>query len=145
VHWGITTTIGRYSYEEHNRNALELQIIALRRKISRAYLISNGGTKCQYWAELASTKRGVALSSLHHVIDLEWMKEAYRLTRKDGAPGIDGVMAPDHAKNLEANLLDLLDRITAGFWPAVLFRWMARIKPGHDEVRKLGPGSATQH
>jgi hypothetical protein len=26
----------------------------------------------------------VALSSLHHVIDLEWMKEAYRLTRKDG-------------------------------------------------------------
>jgi hypothetical protein len=35
----------------------------------------------------------VALSSLHHVIDLDWMKEAYRLTRKDGAPGIDGVMA----------------------------------------------------
>jgi len=34
----------------------------------------------------------VALSSLHHVIDLEWMKEAYRLTRKDGAPGIDGVI-----------------------------------------------------
>jgi len=28
----------------------------------------------------------VALSTLHHVIDLEWMKEAYRLTRKDGAP-----------------------------------------------------------
>jgi hypothetical protein len=27
----------------------------------------------------------VALSTLHHVIDLEWMKEAYRLTRKDGA------------------------------------------------------------
>jgi hypothetical protein len=37
----------------------------------------------------------VALSSLHHVIDLEWMKEAYRLTRKDGAPGIDGVTAAD--------------------------------------------------
>jgi hypothetical protein len=28
----------------------------------------------------------VALSTLHHVIDLEWMKEAFRLTRKDGAP-----------------------------------------------------------
>jgi hypothetical protein len=27
----------------------------------------------------------VALYSLNHVIDLEWMKEAYRLTRKDGA------------------------------------------------------------
>jgi hypothetical protein len=43
----------------------------------------------------------VALSSLHHVIDLEWMKEAYRLTRKDGAPGIDGVTADDYATNLD--------------------------------------------
>ena len=41
----------------------------------------------------------MALSSLHHVIDLAWMTEAYRLTRKDGAPGIDGVMAADTARN----------------------------------------------
>jgi len=60
----------------------------------------------------------VALVSLHHVIDLEWMKEAYRLTRKDGAPGIDGVTAVDYAKNLEANLLDLLDRIKSGRYKA---------------------------
>jgi RNA-directed DNA polymerase len=60
----------------------------------------------------------VALSSLHHVIDLEWMKEAYRLTRKDGAPGIDGVAATDYATNLEANLLDLLDRIKSGRYKA---------------------------
>ena len=46
---------------------------------------------------LSRPKRGVALSTLHHVIDLEWMKEAYRLTRKDGAPGIDGVTAADYA------------------------------------------------
>src|ERR1700735_2451802 len=63
-------------------------------------------------------KRGVALSSLHHVIDLEWMKEAYRLTRKDGAPGIDGVVAADYGTNLEANLLDLLDRIKSGRYKA---------------------------
>jgi RNA-directed DNA polymerase len=60
----------------------------------------------------------VALSSLHHVIDLEWMKEAYRLTRKDGAPGIDGVTAADYAINLDANLLDLLDRIKSGRYKA---------------------------
>jgi retron-type reverse transcriptase len=60
----------------------------------------------------------VALSSLHHVIDLEWMKEAYRLTRKDGAPGIDGVTANEYAKNLEANLTDLLDRIKSGRYKA---------------------------
>ena len=60
----------------------------------------------------------MAPSSLHHVIDLEWLKEAYRLTRKDGAPGIDGVMANEYAANLEANLLDLLDRIKSGRYKA---------------------------
>jgi RNA-directed DNA polymerase len=69
--------------------------------------LTNLSTKRQRIAELARKKRGVALSTLHHVIDLEWMKEAYRLTRKDGAPGIDGVTAAEYAKNLEANLLDL--------------------------------------
>jgi hypothetical protein len=44
------------------------------------------------------------MSTLHHVIDLEWMQEAYRLTRKDGAPGIDGVTADEYATNLDANL-----------------------------------------
>ena len=76
--------------------------------------LTNLSTKRQRIAELARSKRGVALSTLHHVIDLEWMKEAYRLTRKDGAPGIDGVTATEYAENLEANLLDLLDRINNG-------------------------------
>ena len=58
------------------------------------------------------------MSTLHHLIDLEWMQEAYRLTRKDGAPGIDGVMADAYARNLDANLLDLLDRIKSGRYQA---------------------------
>ena len=80
--------------------------------------LTNLSTKRQRIAELARSKRGVALSTLHHVIDLEWMKEAYRLTRKDGAPGIDGVTAADYAENLEANLLDLLERIKSGRYQA---------------------------
>jgi RNA-directed DNA polymerase len=36
------------------------------------------------------------LTSLHHLIDLEWMSEAYRLTPKDGAPGIDGMTATEY-------------------------------------------------
>ncbi len=80
--------------------------------------LTNLSTKRQRIAELARSKRGVALSTLHHVIDLEWMKEAYRLTRKDGAPGIDGVTAADYASNLEANLLDLLERIKSGRYHA---------------------------
>src|SRR4051812_25528875 len=70
---------------------------------------ANLSTNRQRIANLARSRPGVALSSLHHVIDLDWMREAYRLTRKDGAPGIDGVTAADYEANLEANLLDLLD------------------------------------
>jgi RNA-directed DNA polymerase len=80
--------------------------------------LTNLSTKRQRIAELARSKRGVALSTLHHVIDLEWMEEAYRLTRKDGATGIDGVTAADYASNLEANLLDLLERIKSGRYQA---------------------------
>jgi RNA-directed DNA polymerase len=67
---------------------------------------------------LARLRRGVALYSLNHVIDLEWMKEAYRLTRKDAAPGIDGVTAATYEVNLEANLRGLLDRIKSGRYQA---------------------------
>jgi len=54
------------------------------------------------------------LTSLHHLIDLEWMFEAYRLTRKDGAPGIDGMTAAEYEANLAVNLDDLLTRIKSG-------------------------------
>src|SRR6516162_5892607 len=46
------------------------------------------------------------------------MREAYRLTRKDGAPGIDGVTAAEYAQNLEANLSDLLERMKSGRYQA---------------------------
>ena len=46
------------------------------------------------------------------------MREAYRRTRKDGAPGIDGVTGADYEKDLEANLEDLLNRIESGRYVA---------------------------
>jgi group II intron reverse transcriptase/maturase len=58
------------------------------------------------------------LSSLHHLIDLEWMHEAYRQTRKDGASGVDGVTAQDYEASLESNLCDLLERIKSGRYQA---------------------------
>jgi group II intron reverse transcriptase/maturase len=99
--------------------------------------LTNLSTKRQRIAELARKKRGVALSTLHHVIDLEWMKEAYRLTRKDGAPGTDGVTAAEYAKNLEANLLDLLERIKSGRYRAPPVR-RAYIPKADGSLRPLG-------
>src|SRR3954449_4931696 len=47
---------------------------------------TNLSTNRQRIADLARTKRGTALCSLHHVIDLDWMLEAYRLTRRTVLP-----------------------------------------------------------
>ena len=55
-----------------------------------------------------------ALTSLSHHMDLGWMLEAYRRTRKDGAVGIDGQTAADYAEHLEENLRELLDRAKSG-------------------------------
>jgi RNA-directed DNA polymerase len=79
---------------------------------------ANLSTKRRWIAELARRKPGEALTSLHHVIDLEWMQKAYELTRKDGATGIDGVTADAYEANLEANLTDLLERIKSGRYKA---------------------------
>jgi len=75
-------------------------------------------TKRHWIAELARKRPGTVLFSLHHVIDLEWMQEAYALTRKDGATGIDGVTAAEYEMNLEANLKDLQERIISGRYVA---------------------------
>jgi len=98
---------------------------------------TNLSTKRQWIADLARTKRGAVLFSLHHVIDLGWMREAYRLTRKDGAPGIDGVTAAAYEANLEANLLDLLERIKSGRYRAPAVR-RAYIPKADGSQRPLG-------
>jgi len=52
------------------------------------------------------------------MIDIDWLTEAWRLTRKDGAAGIDGLTAKDYEANLQANLEDLLERIRSGRYQA---------------------------
>ena len=74
----------------------------------------NTFTKQQWIAEQAREHPQRVFTSLHHLIDGEWMREAYRRTRKDGATGIDGVTAADYEQDLEANLNDLLDRMKSG-------------------------------
>ena len=71
-------------------------------------------TKQERIAQLAKQMPGVAMTSLSHHIDIEWMKEAFRRTRKDGAVGIDGQTAEEYAANLEDNLQSLLDRAKSG-------------------------------
>ena len=83
------------------------------------------------------TKRGEALSSLHHVIDLEWMQKAYELTRKDGATGIDGVTADEYEANWRPISMDLLERIKSGRYRAPPVR-RAYIPKADGSQRPLG-------
>jgi RNA-directed DNA polymerase len=71
-------------------------------------------TKLERIAEIAKRMPGVALTSLSHHIDMDWMQEAYRRTRKDGAVGVDEQTAAEYAVNLEKNLASLLDRAKSG-------------------------------
>lgn len=75
---------------------------------------STVSTKQQRIALLAREAPERALHSLAHHIDLDWMIEAYRRTRKDGAPGIDGLTGADYAAHLENNLQRLLDCAKSG-------------------------------
>jgi RNA-directed DNA polymerase len=75
---------------------------------------TNISTKRERIAKLAKQMPGVALRTLAHHIDIEWLKEAYRRTRKDGAVGVDGQTAEEYAANLEGNLQSLLDRAKSG-------------------------------
>lgn len=71
-------------------------------------------TKQQRIAELARLMPEKAMTSLSHHMDLDWMKEAHRRTRKDGAIGINGQTGQDYEVNLEDNLRSLLDRAKSG-------------------------------
>ncbi len=54
---------------------------------------------------------GVPLRTLAQFIDIAFLREAYRRTRKDGAVGVDRQTAEDYAADLEGNLQRLLSHI----------------------------------
>ena len=70
----------------------------------------NVETKQQRIAELAKQYSQVGLNNLHHYMDVDWLKEAYRRLDRQSAPGIDGQSAEQYGEELESNLRDLLNR-----------------------------------
>jgi RNA-directed DNA polymerase len=75
-------------------------------------------TRLQRIAELAREDRQRSFLSLAHHIDVELLREAFRRTRKDGAPGVDGQTAAAYGERLEENLQSLLDRFKSGTYKA---------------------------
>lgn len=96
-------------------------------------------TKRQRIAKLARDAPEMAFTTLAHHIDLDWLLQAYRETRKDGAAGVDGQTAADYERNLEGNLRDLLERAKSGTYQAPPVRRVQIPKAGSPgETRPLG-------
>lgn len=74
-------------------------------------------TRLRLIAEQAINYPERVFTSLAHLIDVEMLREAYRLTRKDAAAGVDEVTAAEYAEDLEENLADLHERLrTQRYW-----------------------------
>jgi RNA-directed DNA polymerase len=95
-------------------------------------------TKQQRVANLARDAPEMAFNTLAHHIDLAWMREAYRRTRKDGATGVDGQTAQQYEKNLEGNLQKLLDAAKSGAYRAPPVKRVHIPKADGSQVRPIG-------
>ena len=110
----------------------------LERNMTSPPRLDSVSTKRQRIATLARQAPTMSFTTLAHHIDLEWLQEAYRLTRKDKAVGTDGQTAADYAVNLEANLRSLLDRAKSGAYKAPPVRRVYIPKGKGDETRPIG-------
>ena len=107
------------------------------RKMSETLRSGSVATKLQRIAELARKDRSRVFTSVAHAIDLEWMQEACRRTRKGGAAGVDGRSWADYATNLEANLGALATKIRAGTYRPPPVR-RAYIPKANGDRRAIG-------
>lgn len=105
-----------------------------------AETLSSGtvSTRLERIAKLAQETPKRALTSLSHVIDVEFLKEAYRRTRRDAAPGVDGQSAEEYAKDLEGNLAGLLKRLKTGTYWAPPVRRVHIPKGDSGKTRPIG-------
>ena len=94
-------------------------------------------TRLRRIAELAGRRRGEALSTLAHHIDVAFLREAYRRTRKDGAVGVDQETASEFERDLTGRLEDLHERFKSGRYKAPPVR-RVYIPKGNGGRRPLG-------
>jgi RNA-directed DNA polymerase len=95
-------------------------------------------TKQQRIAQMAERYPGEALTSIHHFMDEEWLREAYSRLRKSSAPGVDGETVEQYGEVLEERLPDLLKRARSGSYHAPPVRRTYIPKGDGKEKRGIG-------
>ena len=101
--------------------------------------LSKVSTKMQRIAVNAERMPHVSFTSLSYHLDMEWMYEAYKETRKDGAVGVDGQTAEEFREELKENLENLLELAKSGRYQAAPVRRTYIPKPGSNEDRPRFP------
>ena len=89
-------------------------------------------------AKMAKQSPKMAFTTLAHHIDIDWLREAHRRTRKSGAPGVDGQSSEEYAAGLEGNLQSLLARAKSGTYRAPPVRRVFIPKGDGEGQRPLG-------
>jgi RNA-directed DNA polymerase len=110
--------------------------------MTRSPNLETVSTRLQRIAQLAREDRKRVFMSLAHHIDIDLLREAYRRTRKDGAPGVDGQTAAAYEEKLEENLQSLLDCFKSGRYKAPPVR-RVYIPKGNDPVKTRPIGVPT--
>jgi group II intron reverse transcriptase/maturase len=78
----------------------------------------NVSTEQRRIAALAVENKDRCFISLNHLLNPEWVTEAFRRTRKDGAKGVDGEGAEEYRKELKANSQRLCKEARSGKYKA---------------------------
>jgi len=107
-------------------------------KITGTPISDTVSTRLQRIADLAREAPERAFLSLAHHIDVEFLREAFRRTRKDGAVGVDGQTGKDYEERLEENLQSLLDRFKSGRYKAPPVRRTYVPKGDGKQERPIG-------
>lgn len=94
-------------------------------------------TQQQRIAQLGQQYPERSFVSLAHHMDMAWMYEAWRRTRKNGAVGVDDQTAAEYQHDLENNLRNLLDRAKSGRYRAPPVK-RVRIPKGDGKTRPIG-------
>jgi group II intron reverse transcriptase/maturase len=69
--------------------------------------------------QTARERKKERFTALFHHINVELLRESFFATRREAAPGVDGVTWQDYAANLETNLQDLHARVQRGAYRAL--------------------------
>ena len=94
-------------------------------------------TRLRRIAKLARENPKMVMLTLAHHIDEQFMYEAYRRTRKNGAKGVDGEGAQEYAANLEENQRTLLNQLKQGTYRAPPVR-RTEIPKDEKKTRPIG-------